>query len=143
MLFSVIGIAWGYGNGSTTFNLPDFRGKFPRGVDKNSGGSASGYDPDSASRNALYAGGNTGNKVGTYQSDAIRNLVGSVTAFLARIGLINTGVFTNSTTYSGMALDHSGSTDPGVVINFNAASTVPTGSDNRPYNAACYFIIKY
>lgn len=31
-LFSVIGTTYGPGNGSTTFNLPDFRGRFPMGV---------------------------------------------------------------------------------------------------------------
>ena len=30
-LFSAIGTSWGYGNNSTTFNLPDLRGLFPRG----------------------------------------------------------------------------------------------------------------
>ncbi|CAF1469113.1 unnamed protein product [Didymodactylos carnosus] len=33
-LFSVIGITYGAGDGSTTFNLPDFRGRFPIGVDE-------------------------------------------------------------------------------------------------------------
>lgn len=32
-LFSVIGTTWGAGNGSTTFNLPDARGRFMRGFD--------------------------------------------------------------------------------------------------------------
>lgn len=32
-LFSAIGTAWGAGDGSTTFNLPDFRGKVPVGLD--------------------------------------------------------------------------------------------------------------
>lgn len=32
-LFSVIGTIWGAGDGSTTFNIPDFRGLFPRGLD--------------------------------------------------------------------------------------------------------------
>jgi len=31
-LFAVIGTNFGTGDGSTTFNLPDFRGKFPRGA---------------------------------------------------------------------------------------------------------------
>lgn len=32
-LFSAIGTAYGSGDGSTTFNLPDLQGKFPRGKD--------------------------------------------------------------------------------------------------------------
>lgn len=32
-LFSAIGTTWGSGNGSTTFNIPDFRGQFLRGWD--------------------------------------------------------------------------------------------------------------
>lgn len=40
-LFAVIGTTWGIGNGGTTFNLPDFRGVVPRGLD-----SGKGYDPN-------------------------------------------------------------------------------------------------
>ena len=32
-LFSVCGVLWGSGNGSTTFNLPNFKGRTPFGVD--------------------------------------------------------------------------------------------------------------
>jgi len=32
-LFGVIGTTWGQGDGATTFNLPDMRGEFARGVD--------------------------------------------------------------------------------------------------------------
>lgn len=66
-LFAVIGIAHGQGDGSTTFNLPDYRGRFIRGVD----GSA-GIDPDKASRSAMNTGGNTGNNVGSVQGHAIQ-----------------------------------------------------------------------
>jgi microcystin-dependent protein len=31
-LFALIGTTYGVGNGSTTFNIPDFRGRFPLGV---------------------------------------------------------------------------------------------------------------
>lgn len=64
-LFQAIGIAHGQGDGSTTFNLPDFRGRFMRGVD----GSAN-RDPDKAARTAANTGGNTGNNVGSVQSNA-------------------------------------------------------------------------
>lgn len=40
-LFAVIGTTWGSGNGSTTFNLPDLRGVFLRGLDSNKGYDAS------------------------------------------------------------------------------------------------------
>lgn len=36
-LFAAIGIVWGAGDGSTTFNLPDLRGLFPRGYDDGAG----------------------------------------------------------------------------------------------------------
>lgn len=36
-LFAIIGTAFGAGDGSTTFNLPDHRGEFPRGTDDTRG----------------------------------------------------------------------------------------------------------
>lgn len=41
-LFAAIGTTWGAGDGSTTFQLPDMRGYFRRGVGTNSDGTASG-----------------------------------------------------------------------------------------------------
>ncbi|MBP6739244.1 MAG: tail fiber protein [Leptospiraceae bacterium] len=65
-LFTALGISHGQGDGVNTFNLPDYRGVFLRGVD---GGA--GRDPDASSRTALQAGGNTGDAVGSYQEDAL------------------------------------------------------------------------
>jgi microcystin-dependent protein len=39
-LFAVIGTTYGAGDGSTTFNLPDLRGRVPAGLDVTSGGFA-------------------------------------------------------------------------------------------------------
>jgi hypothetical protein len=64
-LFGVIGISCGQGDGSTTFNIPDLRGQFLRGVD---GGV--GRDPDTGARTAMNTGGNTGDNVGSVQADA-------------------------------------------------------------------------
>lgn len=57
-LFDAIGTAHGAGNGSSTFHLPDYRGRFLRGAD-NMGTGAAGRDVDSATRTAANTGGNT------------------------------------------------------------------------------------
>lgn len=61
-LYAVIGTAWGYGDNSEKFNIPDLRGLFLRGVD---GGR--GMDPDRNSRSVMNAGGLTNDNVGSYQ----------------------------------------------------------------------------
>jgi microcystin-dependent protein len=84
-LFSTISSAHGSGDGSTTFNLPDYRGRILRGVD---GGIA--RDPDRAGRTASNAGGNTGDNVGSVQVQATKSN-----------GL---GVTNNQTTVTGQSL---------------------------------------
>lgn len=64
-LFQVIGTLHGAGDGVSTFNLPDYRGRFQRGVDDGTG-----RDPDANTRTAASAGGATGDTVGSFQSRA-------------------------------------------------------------------------
>lgn len=64
-LFTAIGSTHGSGNGTTTFNLPDYRGRFLRGRD---GGAA--RDLNAASRTAMNSGGSTGDSVGSVQAQA-------------------------------------------------------------------------
>ena len=66
-LFAAIGTAHGSGDGATTFNLPDYRGRFLRGVD---GGA--GRDPDNSLRTAMNPGGNITNTVGSVQGDEFK-----------------------------------------------------------------------
>jgi microcystin-dependent protein len=66
-LFAAIGETHGEGNNTTTFNVPDYRGRFMRVVD----GSAS-IDPDKASRTTMATGGNSGNNVGSVQGHAFQ-----------------------------------------------------------------------
>jgi microcystin-dependent protein len=69
-LYATIGTSWGYGNNDgLTFHLPDLRGRMLRGQDQGAG-----RDPDAAGRTAANAGGNTGDTVGSVQSDAARSL---------------------------------------------------------------------
>lgn len=66
-LYAVIGDKFGNGDGVTTFNLPDFRGRFLRGWDNSAGN-----DPVANSRTAINgnSGASTGDNIGSFQSDA-------------------------------------------------------------------------
>jgi microcystin-dependent protein len=72
-LFSAVGTLYGAGDGSTTFNLPDYRGYFLRGWDNGAG-----VDPDAASRTNA-GGGTTGDNVGTKQDSQNKAHTHSIT----------------------------------------------------------------
>ncbi len=58
-LFSTIGTTYGAGDGSTTFNLPDLRGRYPLGAGAGTGGGASGSGaPTGGSTLTARAAGN-------------------------------------------------------------------------------------
>jgi rhizosphere induced protein len=68
-LYSVIGNTYGEGNNTSTFNVPDLRGRFVRGLD----GIAKGHslrDPDVNSRTPMNKGGHAGAKIGSLQAAA-------------------------------------------------------------------------
>lgn len=67
-LFAAIGTAHGEGDGASTFNLPDYRGYFLRGVDMGAG-----RDPDATSRSMPNPGGNNGDAVGSVQNDQLQS----------------------------------------------------------------------
>ena len=121
-LFASIAITWGQGDGSSTFNLPDLRGRFLRGV-----GGAAGNDPDANTRTALNTGGNTGNNVGSYQSDELKAHNHNSFGF--------TYAWRTAGALSGYS---SGWNTPN--------ATTPTansgGSETRPKNAYVIYIIK-
>jgi len=61
-LFAVIGTTYGSGDGSTTFNLPDLRGRVIAGLDINTGGFANRLTTGSAANiNGQALGSNNGN----------------------------------------------------------------------------------
>lgn len=64
-LFAVIGTCFGEGDGSTTFNLPNPQGLFPRFTDNGAG-----VDPDASSSRTDRGDGTTGDNVGTKQGYA-------------------------------------------------------------------------
>ena len=68
-LFAAIGTAFGEGDGSTTFHLPDLRGQFLRGW---SHSSPLAFDPDRNVRSRLYPGGASGDHVGSLQPQELQ-----------------------------------------------------------------------
>lgn len=122
-LFAVIGTKYGSGS-STTFKLPNFtsNGWFVR------------------SKMAATP-------VGTVQSDAIRNITGSINTLLFKSqttssptitgAFLGTSFVANGWTGSGAGAGYSFST-----LNFNASSSVPTSNENRPVNISMRVLIK-
>lgn len=136
-LYNAIGVSWGVGDGSTSFNLPDLRGMFLRGVSGDSGN-----DADADGRIVLSdKGGNTGNNVGSYQGDAIRNITGHFKTIDRSEPSMSGAFYENGRWSARMA---GGNNDSwGLVNYFDASRVVPVGSDNRPKNVYVTYIIKY
>lgn len=129
-LFSAVGVAHGYGDNSTTFNLPDYRGRFLRGLD-----SAAGRDPDSASRTAMNTGGNTGNAVGAIQGHAFNS---------HQHGVRNNNL-TSGQGFTTLMTNQNATGTWGYVSNTDLGTppVTPTGgNETRPLNANVNYIIK-
>jgi microcystin-dependent protein len=132
-LFLAIGTSHGVGNGDTTFNLPDYRGRFLRGVDGDAG-----LDLDKNLRTPIN-GGNSGNTVGSVQDDN-NKLHGHPYLHNLQISAssdANGGIMTNgdSTTvrssYTGSVSGTAGQAIGG-----------DGGSESRPKNINVNYIIK-
>jgi len=126
-LFSVIGTASGSGDGATTFNLPDLRGMFLRGVN-GSQGNTNIWDPDAGLRTNEFAGGNSGNAVGSMQTDQFRGHTHSFT----------------STGYQGCT-PSSNPSDIAYPSNYspNGVTGPAGGNETRPKNVYVNYIVKY
>ena len=148
-LYSAIGSAWG--TSGSSFNVPDLRGMFLRGVNDGLAGSLS--DPDAAIRTASKSGGNAGDKVGTVQADA---------AAMPNTGYSNSSNGAHSHTYDDNTFGNgtncwaAGACSGGAYAGSNVSSSKTSGAEGdhshtirggdretRPNNAGVYYIIKY
>ncbi|AKT91673.1 phage tail protein [Campylobacter gracilis] len=125
-LFSAIGTAYGAGDGSSSFNIPDLRGEFIRGADNGRGVDG-------------------GRALGSAQGDAIRNITAraigmgdrnSIPTLLGALYGIQKSTRIESV---GDVLGDGGYFEWG----FDASKVVPVANENRPRNVAVNFYIKY
>jgi microcystin-dependent protein len=121
-LYDAIGKTWG--GDAYSFRRPDMNGVFLRGVDGNAG-----VDPNKTGRTAVQSGGNTGNAIGSYQSDDFKS---------------------HTHTYTDMGTGRADCDDDGADRNFidvTSTSLYTTseqangGTETRPANVAVYYII--
>lgn len=117
--------SYSYGDGETTFRIPDLRGDFIRGYDPGRG-----IDP--------------GRVLGSWQGDAIRNLTGTLahgtnSLFWDGISTVS-GVFAKGGEVGASA--NTGVTGSSAKsITLDASRMVPTANENRPRNIAYPFLI--
>lgn len=129
-LYTTIGISCGSGDGSSTFNVPELRGYFLRGVD---GGS--GNDPDASSRTAMNPGGNTGDAIGSIEADQVGPHDHDLD-YAGRIGPVTCDGAANTGNFGHMV-------NGGNSGAFGTLTVVTSsGSETRPKNAYCNWIIK-
>ncbi len=136
-LFSAVRTAFGAGNGSSTFNVPDLRGEFIRGW--------------SAGRDV---GGQSGRTFGSTEQDAIRNITGTTTIRRGQLGdnSVTNITFPSSTgalfedgnqTSTTSRITIQGGQGATQIFRFDASRSVPTADDNRPRNIALLYCIKF
>jgi microcystin-dependent protein len=135
-LYNAIGITHGQGDGATTFNLPDYRGRFLRG---HADGST--RDPDRATRTAMATGGNTGDNVGSVQTDEFGSHDHGGGAHTHNIPYGNIFNGAASVKIDGKPLDLVGTISSGSAV--GTVIDLEGGSETRPENAYVKFFIRF
>jgi len=141
-LFAAIASAWGYGDNSTTFNLPDLRGRFLRG--RNANGSVV-NEPlaDAAARGACNLGGNTAENVGSVQTNKTSSHTHNMRMYVSD-GTPNAGFYSplGGGSYDASVVDHT-SVNGGVGVGSLIQNQTDGGAETRANNAYVNYIIKF
>jgi microcystin-dependent protein len=157
-LFAAVGVVHGEGNGTTTFHLPDLRGRFLRGAD-NMGTGAAGRDLGVGERTPANTGGATGATVGSVQAAAtlahnhVQNAHEHLTLSSARVATqdpsnLSSGNYAAHNGINGAFTTNYSITATGSSPDIaRSQSVTPTnqstiGTESRPQNANASYIIK-
>lgn len=144
-LYHVIGNSWG-GN-ATNFNLPDLRGRFLRGVSADSNN-----DPDKNARTASAAGGNTGNSVGSIQTEGMKLHNHTMVSAGAHSHGLEREIHRHARSFRGEdGIEHTLMDSGGTLWTSGVQSAgahthtinATGGSESRPKNVNVHYIIKY
>ena len=134
-LFEVIGTSHGAGDGSTTFHLPDYRGRVLRGVDDGAG-----RDDSALTRTSANAGGEVGDEVGSVQDDQIQGHHHDVGPYNNTTGA---GVGTSIPKWSALETPTTSSTALASTVRNDGVNGNPrTGFETRMKNANVNYIVK-
>ncbi len=142
-LWEAINVAWGEGDRGTTFNLPDLRGVFLRGV--NRGREDKYADPEASKRSPAAPGAVSRDGVGSFQDDALQNVAGIIGEFNA----FGASRPSSSGAFQAVKLEGTGQGIPGGYkdpyhrITMDLSRAAKTSSETRPKNACVNYIIKY
>ena len=122
-LFDLWGVTFGVGDGTTTFNVPDYRGQFLRGYDPTGT-----VDPDGGSRDFPDV-----------QDFAIENITGQFNGDDRMSASGDTNPF-----YTPAGTPDSGSEGSGTgeIMAFDASRAVNTSTETRPVNMPIMWIVK-
>lgn len=121
-LFALIGTKFGVGDGSTTFNLPDYRGKFLRGL-----------------------GGDSAENIQTTQEEGLPNITGGISYLVWRD--VSTGAFAEDSKVSSDRragnTQQGGAPVSGASFDASRSSAIYGNSEHvTPINQAVNFFIK-
>jgi microcystin-dependent protein len=146
-LYKAIKTSFGGISTSMSFNLPDLRGRFLRGVDGTAGRDK---DATDTGRPAMNTGGNVGNRVGSIESDTLlRHNHGGITGddapdhthgYARPVGGSWGG---GSGSLVSMGGDAGETTGGASVRHQHSIAWDGTGAETRPLNANVNWIIKY
>lgn len=122
-LFDIIGTNFGEGDGVTTFNLPDYRGKFLRGL-----------------------GGDSAEDIYTTQKESLPNITGNIWGYACVSNAPTvTGALYSDGNGSHQRFSASGSSDRywrNITLDASKSNSIYAGSHVTPVNQAVNFFIK-
>jgi microcystin-dependent protein len=139
-LFAVIGTTYGAGDGSTTFNLPDLRGEFLRGLDGGRGIDASrilGSSQTDATQlindSTFPAGRLLTHSTQTTNAGSAISLVPLANAYVSSSTAVT---FQGTTVFADLSLRQAN-------LTFNNSQSVRTATEDRPRNVAVNYVIVF